>query len=234
MKHAQEFNIHYDYDNKGRLESIQSTHTPGANDKYFYAYAPESNFVESIQYQFVSQNTELTASYVYSPDAGQVTQLTNSIDGDTSDGTPATTLSKYSYTHHDDLGMIETVTHEGDAYAGQEFFSEYTYGEDRYQLSDVQNYSGTDTTNKTSPISNENWSYSYDHMGNRVSSTEGTSNLTYTANALNQYDTITGLGTLTYDNDGNLTDDNNWIYTWDALSRLVKMEPKTISIGSKQ
>jgi RHS repeat-associated protein len=77
----------------------------------------------------------------------------------------------------------------------------------------------------SSPIADENWAYNYDHMGNRLSATEGADAFSYTANALNQYTFATGQGNLTYDADGNLTSDLYWTYTWDALNRLVDMTP---------
>ncbi len=229
---AEDFAMEYGYDTLGRLESIRSSHTAGASDKYVYNYTPDTNFVESIQYQLPSQDTLVTASYTYTSDRYQVNTLTNTIDGDTQ--SPGTTeLSKFTYGHDADTGMIDTVTHEGDAYA-TDYFTEYSYGE-RYQMTDATNYNGTDTSNKTSPRTNEAWNYSYDTMGNRLSSTEGGgSQVTYTTNALNQYTAISGYGTLTYDADGNMDGDAEWSYEYDVLNRLIGMTPKVIAPGKNK
>ena len=55
-------------------------------------------------------------------------------------------------------------------------------------------------------------------------------------NSLNQYTQITngGLRNLSYDWDGNLTNDSKLAYSWDAENRLTKVEPVSPSNGSKR
>ena len=59
----------------------------------------------------------------------------------------------------------------------------------------------------------------------------------YTANDLNQYtsvDTNDSTVSPTYDNDGGLTDDGTFIYTWNGENRLITITPKTPAVGDEQ
>ena len=70
-------------------------------------------------------------------------------------------------------------------------------------------------------------SYSYDTAGNRTVSKDinsANNNLNYTVNALNQI--FPSGSTVTYDLDGNLTDDGVWLYTWDANNRPATVKKK--------
>jgi hypothetical protein len=77
--------------------------------------------------------------------------------------------------------------------------------------------------------------YSYDRIGNRVSSGDSTQQIAYTPDALNQYDQITTTPTggsattvtKVHDDDGNLTDDGSKLYEWDAENRLVALRRKS-------
>ena len=79
------------------------------------------------------------------------------------------------------------------------------------------------------------YSYMYDTIGNRLSSTEasggyyGSSRL-YIANGLNQYDYVDSTA-LTYDADGNLTGDGQYSYAYDCENRLVSVTPVSPSAG---
>jgi hypothetical protein len=82
------------------------------------------------------------------------------------------------------------------------------------------------------------YSYDYDNIGNRLSfnreGTQGTQSVAYAANGLNQYlSTISTNGStstvstnsLSYDLDGNLTNDSVNVYTWNGENQLVKVTP---------
>jgi hypothetical protein len=87
---------------------------------------------------------------------------------------------------------------------------------DRSELTASNRYLGTDTSDVSQPVAPESRIYDYDPIGNRTMATEGTSDTTYTANELNQYDTITIGANLTipdYDADGNLTAHDGGIYS---------------------
>ncbi len=83
--------------------------------------------------------------------------------------------------------------------------------------------------------SDGSYSYFYDSIGNRTSSSSTSSNLvsvthSYTANGLNQYDYVDSTA-LTYDADGNLTGDGRYSYAYDCENRLVTMTPVSPSAG---
>lgn len=67
------------------------------------------------------------------------------------------------------------------------------------------------------------FAWALDPIGNRVSDASNSITRFYAANNLNQYISITngGLKTLSYDLDGNLTNDGVFAYTWDAENRLA-------------
>ncbi|TVR48430.1 MAG: hypothetical protein EA425_14380 [Puniceicoccaceae bacterium] len=60
--------------------------------------------------------------------------------------------------------------------------------------------------------------WTYDNAQNRSIEYRHGGSAAYTANALNQYTSITGLivDSPQYDADGNLTEDNQWLYTYDG------------------
>lgn len=74
-------------------------------------------------------------------------------------------------------------------------------------------------------LSGRNFGWTYDLAGNRLSET-GAAPTSYTPNALNQYSSITGVlweGSPLYDDDGNMTVDATWVYTYDGENRLHSM-----------
>jgi RHS repeat-associated protein len=75
------------------------------------------------------------------------------------------------------------------------------------------------------------YTYHYDDIGNRQTSSVNAVPSTYTANGLNQYTAIVGglSCSPTYDLDGNMTWDGVFSHTWDAENRLTKSEPGWIA-----
>jgi RHS repeat-associated protein len=72
-------------------------------------------------------------------------------------------------------------------------------------------------------------SFEFDSMGNRKKSANSltlpaTDN--YTSNALNQYSAV-GVVARTFDDDGNLTDNGEHLYEWDAENRLIEVKKKS-------
>jgi hypothetical protein len=63
--------------------------------------------------------------------------------------------------------------------------------------------------------------FSYDAVGNRLSVSGAAGAGTYSSNALNQYTSAGGLGTLTYDANGNLAGGGGWTYSHNSNSRLI-------------
>lgn len=71
-----------------------------------------------------------------------------------------------------------------------------------------------------------NYSYSYDPTGNRFSCNQAGEALTYTTNALNQYDTI-NTKPITYDADGNMLTRNGWTQVWNGENQMVETSKDT-------
>lgn len=76
------------------------------------------------------------------------------------------------------------------------------------------------------PIQNQN--FNYDPVGNRVSASLYVGNITYAANPVNQYVSISGApsvaATPAYDGSGNLTFDGSHQYAYDAENRLTAVD----------
>jgi RHS repeat-associated protein len=72
------------------------------------------------------------------------------------------------------------------------------------------------------------YGYVFDSIGNRTEATNNAEVLAYQANALNQYTNITdGIDLVpTYDDDGNLTQDGRFDYTWNGENRLIQAETR--------
>ena len=73
-------------------------------------------------------------------------------------------------------------------------------------------------------VENEYRVYNFDSIGNRITATEGTTEISYERNEINQYTAVNGAG-LTYDDDGNLTLTADTHYEYDAENRLITIEP---------
>ena len=110
---------------------------------------------------------------------------------------PTGQLANFAYTYDNVGNRLSMTANEGT--------HSYTY-DDIYQLTDVSY--PTDTAG-----------FVYDEVGNRETSNEGAP-LTYASNNLNQYSQVAGAN-YTYDDNGNLTNDGTYIYTYDYENRLI-------------
>lgn len=105
-------------------------------------------------------------------------------------------------------------------------------------LSDGQNTYGYDTlyalTHAHYGETGENENFVYDLAGNRDATSGKQGNLSYATNALNQYVTVTpstGSGkTLSYDQNGNITDDGTYTFVYDYQNRIVEVSKKEETI----
>ena len=91
------------------------------------------------------------------------------------------------------------------------------------------------------------YAYSYDSIGNRLTSSDDSGIATYVANSLNQYTAVNrtieqlvlrsfsegGSNNFTYDADGNLTQDDRFNYAYDDENRLVSVMPTNPIYGSR-
>ncbi len=102
--------------------------------------------------------------------------------------------------------------------------------------SETLNFGYNNRSELTSAVSdvdaNYNYAYAFDNIGNRTSSTEAGTQSSYSANALNQYDSIS-LGEavsspLQYDADGNATliqtSTGTWAITSNGANRPIRFE----------
>ena len=65
------------------------------------------------------------------------------------------------------------------------------------------------------------FAYQFDPIGNRLTATNNADVLTYFANVLNQYSSVTSVVQMSYDLDGNLTNDSVRACSWDGENRLT-------------
>jgi hypothetical protein len=101
-------------------------------------------------------------------------------------------------------------------------------------LSDGQNTYGYDTlyalTHAHYGETGENESFGYDPAGNRDTTSGKQGNLSYATNELNQYTGVapaTGSGKiLSYDRNGNVTDDGTHTFAYDYRNRIVEVSKK--------
>ncbi len=97
------------------------------------------------------------------------------------------------------------------------------------------NYSYDNSGQLTHALRHENdaelnqMSYTYNRLGNRLSSEEDSIARLYTSNQLNQY-MLVDMDGISYDADGNMLMNRGWLYTWDTLNRLVKAEKDHLTL----
>ncbi|MDE3073837.1 MAG: IPT/TIG domain-containing protein [Chloroflexota bacterium] len=222
------------YDNMGRLIGTTTQHAflPGRTITNSYSYDAASNrtsatlegTTNSYQYDTLNRLTDLTNSF-----AGHFTFAYDALSRRTSFNRPNGINTAYTY---DSLSRLMSVLHklggatiDGAGYgldsAGNRTSksnyidgSAESYAYDAvYQLTQVTKNGGLSE------------SYTYDEVGNRLSSLGVPS---YTVNNSNQL-TSTSAATFTYDNDGNTTSkadtSGTTTYAWDFENRLVQVLP---------
>jgi RHS repeat-associated protein len=253
----------FGYDAMGRLTSVDG---PWSNDTVTYSYdelgrrstlnVPDGAGSDGASYAYdaLSRLQSVTSmagtfGYTYAGNTGMVQQLS----------LPNGAKTQYSYDGLHQLTQIANTT------AANANISNYTYG---YDHREVRTYVeqvvgaepmqrinfGYDTTDQLvsevsaeTPTPDLSQSYSYDAMGNRTGSTQGTGTnavaASYQSNKLNQYTTInaawnngteTSTATLTYDASGNMTQmasvgtsgGSTSDYTFDDADRLTSVVRK--------
>ena len=78
------------------------------------------------------------------------------------------------------------------------------------------------------------YGFSYDPIGNRISSTNNSDITSYTTSALNQYSTLTNTEAilLVYDEDGNMLTNGLWSYQWDGENRLRSVSSNSVLVAT--
>ncbi len=237
----EDLQLSYQYDGVGRLNSAsdlleQGVLPPGGVE---YSYLANSDLIERLEYKDGMQATIAETVRTYEPDR----DLLASVENKGSVGVPPVTVSMYAY-QNDNLGRRTSVVRTGSAFAppmgSGDHFDLYAYN-DRNELTGSTGYFGTDPGQTGSPMASmgRDLDYSYDPIGNRVdSSVDAGTPTAYCANAINQYTaTHDGTGTcpqpanpvesFTHDLDGNLTQDGDYFYSYDAENRLVAVAEPT-------
>ena len=208
-----DYKASYAFDPQGRLNSLTAH-----NQRYTYTYAANSNLLAS------QASPAHTTSYTYETNRDLKTRVQNG------------THSTYSY-RYDAIGRRTDRAQSGSAFT-QTSFDAFTYNP-RSEVTGSRGYRGTTPTDKSRPLAADAFDYTYDPIGNRLSSSAAGVRKTYTSNALNQYLTA-GTKTLTHDADGNLTSDlpaagrRGRNFTWTAENRLKSIQPITKTTGAKK
>ena len=206
-----DYAVSYGYDTYGRFSSVTSS-VPGIADTVFdYSYLPGSSLVSG--YSTAGVSPALSVSYGFEENRNAKTQVLNKF------GTNLVSSFDYIY---DDL-MRRTQRTDVSGQGSEVSTNDFGYN-NRSELTDAD--MGADV-----------YDYDYDLIGNRTECSVGSVSQSYVANELNQYTTITNGGagspsTLTYDDDGNLTNDGINTYYWTGENRLWWVVPDSPTNGS--
>ena len=239
--------ITYTYDIMGRITEVTDNHGTTVNTydtagRITQITDPKSRTV-GYQYNAASQRTRLTypdstyVTYQYDP-LGRTTHIKNA---------SGTSLAQYAY---DALSRYQTVTYANGATAQYAYDSasrllsltnttntqheyEYTYDKVGNRLSMAVNDSQTHayTYDNLYRVTNANYppaysfgdtQFQYDDVGNRHA-VIATSTESYSVNSLNQYTQVDG-NDFAYDDNGNLTVDSEFTYTYDSENRLKTVQ----------
>ncbi|MFC4992846.1 RHS repeat domain-containing protein [Rubritalea tangerina] len=199
----------YGYDAAGRLAGVHAGATypaaPAAAD-FTYGYLENSgSLVESV----TGPAHTVTNSY-------EATRNVLDVKSNATNGAIPSVISAFDYTVSA-LGQREDVARSGSAFSSAHTES-WNY-----------NAKGEVVTADHSTNNAFDRAYQFDGIGNRKKSADSltlpaTDN--YTANALNQLEAANG-ATRVHDEDGNLTDDGEKLYVWDAENRLIEIKNKS-------
>jgi RHS repeat-associated protein len=201
--------IERSYDSFGRSTGF----TAGDNYSVQYGYSGEGRFASlsslaggqsnSWAYSFVPnsdllsgwENGTIQVMRSYEDHRNLLTGVDNQTNG--------VTVSKFDY-QNDSLGRRTQRIDSGSAVATNSF----GYNP-RSELISAQ-------------MSANSFVWNLDPIGNRITDTSNSITHTYTANSLNQYSQIVngGTRTLAYDDDGNMTNDSVFAYSWNGENQL--------------
>ncbi|MBC7369573.1 MAG: RHS repeat protein [Undibacterium sp.] len=194
--------VSYDYDARSRLTTID-TRGGGRTPLATYAYDAQGRITQ------LTRDNGVVSTYTYDM-ARQLTNVTHANGG--------IVLAGSVYTL-DVLGRRTRQTRE-------DGITE-TYGYDiTSQLASADYGAGSPLAKAAAPVNRE--TFAYDAVGNRtqvgrVVSNAPSESASYTANSLNQYAQVSGVR-FSYDVNGNLINDGNQSYRYDAQNRLIATE----------
>ncbi len=258
-----DYNTTYDYEQEtGRMDRVTGPGLPS----YGAAYedATDSPLVTKVSFKNAQTGTAWgTMTRTYDPDRPLLESVENKW-GTTSGGT---TVSKYVY-RYDELGRRTDVVRTGSAFAATNGSGTAGSGTSdnldlwgynpRHELTGSERYASTQPSSPSNPVHALDRAYTYDPIGNRTESIEGTAAaVEYCANNLNQFQALdadagcpTPSETFSYDDDGNLTESNatgtiapgtgggggprQQDYVWDAENRLAAVLPAGTPVSGDQ
>ena len=175
------------------------------SDTFSYGYLANSDLVSTI-----TRPGNLSTTFTFETNRNRITAVTNKHNDDV--------ISNYGYVN-DALGRRASMARSGTAFSQADSIA-YTYN-DRSEV----------TGALSNNISAYDYGYSFDHIGNRLTSRLGNNSNIYTNNNVNQYTVInTPQGTTqsAHDADGNMTsiplaDHSLSTATWNAENRLTSL-----------
>jgi RHS repeat-associated protein len=207
---AEGSSVSYAYDTSGRFSSVSS----GTNT-FAYSYLPGSSLVSGM-----TASTGHAWDRIYEPTRDLIATVHNRYG--------SRTISRFDYTN-DEIGRRVARIDSGEAFS-ETACERYVYNA-RSEVIGSQRFLGCDITNQTCFVPNRSFGFLYDSIGNRIASQEKVDGqfciTSYTANELNQYtqtsNTIS-LVSFEYDDDGNMTFDGCFHYSWNGENRMCSAE----------
>lgn len=212
--------VAYGYDSVMRINSIAYA---GGN-AFTYSYVANSNLIDQVtqgaggylrDYDYLSESDRLEKSkHAWGSDTS--TQVETAIGADGYNRLGLRTTEKTTGVNY--MNTLGRGSERG-------VHIDYTYT-DRMELDDSGKYAVGTGDSLGGLRSGTVRGYEYDQIGNRTADHIGS----YTPNALNQYTSIPGVGTLPqdpYDANGNLVKDGVRTYDYDAENRLIKVTEGT-------
>ena len=177
-------------------------------DTFTYSYLANSDLMANI-----AMPNNITVTNTYEANRNLITGVENKYS--------STTVSKYDYVN-DAIARRTSMVKSGTAFSQTDTI---TYGyNDRSEV----------TSSVATNDSTYNFGFSFDNIGNRITSTESGILRNYTSNLLNQYTQVDNPSSSpTYDDDGNMLTNGTWIYTWDAENRLISAVSGTQALQFK-
>ena len=197
------YDVTYSYDAKGRFDSVRN-----GDDTFSYDYLANSNLISTRSTTNSQNSFDALTTFSYESNRNLIDYIENK--------TNATVISKYDYTN-DVLGRRDDVAKSGSAFSQTDIIS-YGYN-DRSEV--ISALADNDTA--------YDYGFSFDNIGNRLTSSQEAVGMTYTPNSMNQFDAVNGVSQ-SYDLDGNLVDDGGKLFTWNAENRLIEIESSTAKV----
>ena len=197
---ASGYQVAYAYSDKGRFDALTYTNTVNTvTHTADYAYVPDGELVAGYDLGDFSREVD------YESNRNLVDTVTNRVE--------STVISAFEYTN-DAAGRRTGRDDTGTAFSSTQA---NTFGyNSRNEVTSASMRNGTS-------------SYSFDQIGNRieVDTPDEPQPVSYVANALNQYDSVTSASSVVepdFDADGNLTyDGENWRFEWNGENRMTEV-----------